>query len=74
MTNYEKIKSLKVEEMACINVRQHVYMNGYKPCVDFYTTDQNIFDTREEAEEYEGKWLLDEVDEDIFNVLLYKGR
>lgn len=74
MTNYEKIKSLTVEEMACINVKQHIYMSGYRPVVDFYTTDQTIFDTREEAEEYEGKWLLGEVDEDIFNVLLYKRR
>ena len=74
MTNYEKIKSLIIEEMACLNVKQHVYMSGYRPAVDFYTTDQNIFDTREEAEEYERKWLRSEVDEDIFDVLLYKGR
>lgn len=73
MTNYEKIKSLTVEEMACINVKQHIYMSDYRPVVDFYTTDQTIFDTREEAEEYERKWLLSEVDEDIFDVLLFKA-
>lgn len=72
MTNYEKLKLLTVEEMACLNVKQHVYMSGYRPCVDFYTTDQNIFNTREEAEEYERKWLLGEVDEDIFDVFLFK--
>lgn len=72
MTNYEKIKSLTVEEMACLNVKQNVHMYGYRPCIDFYTTDQNIFDTREEAEEYERKWLLGEVGEDVFDVLLYK--
>lgn len=72
MTNYEKIKSLTIKEMACLNVKQHVYMSGYRPCVDFYTTDQTIFNTREEAEEYEGKWLLCEVDEDVFNVLTFK--
>lgn len=42
MTNYEKIKSLTVHEMACLNVKQHIYTSGYRPVVDFYTTDQTI--------------------------------
>lgn len=72
MTNYEKLKSLTVEEMAKLNVKAFNYMSGYRAVVDFYTTDQHIFDTREEAEEYERKWLLGEVDEDIFDVLTFK--
>lgn len=72
MTNYEKLKSLTVEEMAKLNVKSFTYMNGYRAVVEFHTTDQNIFDTREEAEKYERKWLLNEVDEDVFDVLTFK--
>lgn len=72
MTNYEKIKSLTVEEMAKFNVKPFCYMNGYRASVDFYTTDQHIFNTREEAEEYELKWLLDKLDDETINVLLHK--
>lgn len=67
MTNYEKLKSLTVEEMAHLNVKSFMYMRGYMPDVEFHTTDCSIFDTREEAIEHEKKWLLGEVDENIFN-------
>lgn len=40
------------------------------PAVEFHTTDCSIFDTEEEALEYEEKWLLGEVDENIFDILL----
>lgn len=72
MTNLEKIKSLTVEEMAHLNVRAFSYMSGYRAITDFYTTDQSIFPTREEAEEYEIKWLNGEVDTEIFDTLLFK--
>lgn len=72
MTNLDKIKSLTVEEMAHLNVRAFTYMNGYRATTDFYTTDQTIFDTREEAEEYEIKWLNGEVDTETFDTLLFK--
>lgn len=70
MTNYEKIKSLTVKEMAKLNVKSFMYMRGYMPVVEFHTTDCSIFDTEEEALEYEEKWLLGEVDENIFDILL----
>lgn len=70
MTNYEKIKSLTVKEIAKLNVKSFVYMRGYMPAVEFHTTDCSIFNTEEEALEYEEKWLLGEVDENIFDILL----
>lgn len=72
MTNLEKIKSLTVEEMAHLNVRAFSYMNGYRVATDFYTTDQSVFPTREEAEEYEIKWLNGDLDTEIFDTLLFK--
>ena len=71
MTNLQKIKSLTVEEMAHFNVRAFTYMNGYRAVTDFYTTDQTIFYTREEAEAYEIKWLNGEVNTEIFDTLLF---
>lgn len=44
MTNYEKIKSLTVKEMAKLNVKPFLYMRGYMPTTEFHTTDRNIFD------------------------------
>lgn len=72
MTNLDKIKSLTVEEMVHLNVRAFTYMSGYKAVTDFYTTDQTVFDTREEAEEYEKKWLNGEVATETFDTLLFK--
>lgn len=70
MTNYEKIKSLTVKEMAKLNVKSFIYMRGYMAAVEFHTTDNSIFNTEDEALEYEEKWLLSEVDENIFDILL----
>lgn len=47
-------------------------MSGYRAVTDFYTTDQSVFPTREEAEEYEIKWLNGDVDTEIFDTLLFK--
>lgn len=62
-TNIQRIKSLSVEELAHLNVRQFCYMNGYTPAVDFYTTNYSIFDTQEAAEKYEREWLMKETDD-----------
>lgn len=62
-TNLEKIRSLPLEKLATLNVKEFCYMNGYSPSVDFYTTNYNIFDTREAAEKYEMEWLMNETDD-----------
>ena len=69
MTNFEKIKSLSLEEMAELNVQAFIYNSGYHVKVDYNTTDGNIFGTRDEAKEYEKSWLQQNVDEDVFEIL-----
>ena len=64
MNNIEKIRSMTGKELAHHNVRCFCYMNGYRSCTDFYTSDYAIFGTREEAEAYELEWLDKEVEED----------
>ena len=72
MTNYEFIKNMNVEDMAKMNVRAFTYMSGYRIQTDFYTTDQHIFNTREEAEKYELEWLKSNEDRDIFDTMIFK--
>lgn len=65
MTNYEKIQSLSIEEMAKLNVRMEIseddeYHYGY------ITTDSSKFFTEKEAVEYESKWLASPVDSTVF--------
>ncbi len=72
MTNYELIKNMSIEDMAKMNVRAFHYMGGYRAQIDFYTTDQHIFDTREEAENYELEWLKSNEDIDTFNTITFK--
>lgn len=72
MTNYEFIKNMSIEDMAKMNVKSFMYMNGYRSQTEYHTTDQNIFDTREEAEKYELEWLKSNEDTDIFNTIIFK--
>lgn len=74
MTNYEFIKNMSIEDMAKMNVKAFTYMNGYRVQTDFYTTDQHIFDTREEAEKYELEWLQSNEDKEIFDTIPFKKR
>lgn len=72
MTNYEFIKNMRIEDMAKMNVRAFTYMNGYRAQTDFYTTDQHIFNTRKEAEEYELEWLKSNEDTDTLDTITFK--
>ena len=71
MTNFEKIKSLTIDEMALINVNSRTYNSyshtiGFHEVTDYETTDGNLFDTREQAESYERSWLQQELDALVF--------
>lgn len=68
MSNFEKILTLTIEEMAHMNVKSFCYMNGYNSQTDYYTTDGSIFYTREEAEQYELEWLKKDVDDLVFSL------
>lgn len=72
MMNYEFIKNMSIEDMAKMNVKAFTYMNGYRVQTDFHTTDQHIFDTREEAEKYELEWLQSNEDKEIFDTITFK--
>lgn len=74
MTNYESIKNMSIEDMAKMNVKAFMYMNGYRSNVEYHTTDQSIFDTREEAEEYELKWLQSNEDRETLDTITFKNR
>lgn len=74
MTNYESIKNMSIEDMAKMNVKAFMYMNGYRTNVEYYTTNQSIFDTREEAEEYELKWLQSNEDRETLDTITFKNR
>lgn len=73
-TNYEIIKNMSIEEMAKMNVKSFMYMNGYRPNVEYHTTDQSIFDTREEAEKHELEWLKAKEDTDTLDAIFKKER
>lgn len=75
MTNYEFIKNMSIEDMAKMNVKgfMYMYMNGYRPNVEYHTTNQSIFDTREEAEEYELKWLQSNEDKKTLDTITFKN-
>ena len=62
MTNLEKIRKMTIDELVKHNVKSFTYMNGYKPDTEFHTSNNSIFDTRDEAEEYEHKWLNNEAE------------
>ena len=72
MTNYEFIINMSIEDMAKMNVKPFMYMNGYRPNVEWLTTDQTIFDTREEAESYELEWLKSNEDKDTLDTITFK--
>ena len=72
MTNYESIKNMSIEDMAKMNVKTFMYMNGYRANVEYHTTNQSIFDTREEAEEYELKWLQSNEDRETLDTITLK--
>ena len=72
MTNYESIKNMSIEDMAKMNVKTFMYTNGYRPTVEYHTTNQNIFNTREEAEEYELKWLQSNEDRETLDTITFK--
>lgn len=74
MTNYESIKNMSIEDMAKMNVKAFMYMNGYRSNVEYHTTNQSIFDTREEAEEYELKWLQSNEDRETLDTITFKNR
>lgn len=62
MNNYEKILTLSIEEMARRNVIRRYTNHDFGFWTDsFYTSDGTLFDTREDAEEYELEWLKREV-------------
>jgi len=65
MTNFEKIKTLTKNELSKLNVKGYCYMCGYRTQMDFITTDGRLFDTREEAEDYELKWLDKKEDDSV---------
>lgn len=73
MTNYESIKNMSIEDMAKMNVKAFMYMNGYRSNVEYHTTNQSIFDTREEAEEYELKWLQSNEDRETLDTITFKN-
>ena len=64
MTNYEKIKTLTLEQMAEINVR--AVSDDYYSKMYYDTTDGNRFYTRDQAESYERSWLQQEEDSMVF--------
>ncbi len=66
MTNYEKFQTLTMRQLAKINVKGHLYSCGYRPQMDFITSDGNLFSDREEAIKYESEWLNSEVDKETF--------
>ena len=66
MNNFEKIRSLSLEEMASLNVKAFIYNSGYNVVTDYHTTDGSIYDTRDQAESYERSWLQQEVDALVF--------
>lgn len=72
MTNYELIKNMSIEDMAKMNVKAFMYMNGYRSNVEYHTTNQTIFDTREEAESYELEWLKSNEDKDTLDTITFK--
>ena len=67
MTNYEKIKTLTLEQMASFLVIQN---DEYDYDLDldctFLTTDGNAFVTREKAEAHEVKWLNRKMSTKVF--------
>ena len=74
MTNYELIKNMSIEDMPKMNVKTFMYMNGYsRPNVEYHTTNQSIFDTREEAEEYELEWLQSNEDRETLDTITFKN-
>lgn len=72
MTNYELIKNMSIEDMAKMNVKAFMYMNGYRSNVEYHTTNQTIFDMREEAESYELEWLKSNEDKDTLDTITFK--
>ena len=67
MSNFEKIKSLTIEQMAKLNVRCVQYDMDFETYTEYVTSDGSEFDTRELAEEYELNWLNQEVDNLVFD-------
>ena len=65
-------KNMSIEDMAKMNVKTFMYMNGYRANVEYHTTNQSIFDTREEAEEYELKWLQSNEDRETLDTITLK--
>ena len=63
MTNYEKIKTLTLDQMAELNVK---VVSDYYSKMYCDTTDGNRFDTRDQAESYERSWLQQEEDSMVF--------
>ena len=57
MENYQKIIEMNVEELAREFVMPVTYMSGYYAQTTFWARHVGEFDTREEAEEAELKWL-----------------
>lgn len=66
MTNYEKIRTLSINQLARLNVKGYLYSCGYRPQMDFITSDGNILSDKEEAIEYEINWLNNELDKETF--------
>ena len=63
MTNYNRIKSMSVEEMAVYLVEEHEYgvaHETYFVCPDGMEYDEDKY---QEAVEYTKQWLLQEVSE-----------
>lgn len=69
MTNFEGIKNLSLEELARFNIRYFCYMNGYRSDSEWHTSDDSIFNSAEEALEYETKWLQKDLDQEVFDVI-----
>lgn len=66
MTNFPKIKSLTIKEIASLNVKSFTYNCGYNVAIDYHTSDGSIYETRDQAESYERLWLQQEVDSMVF--------
>lgn len=61
MKNCQKIIEMNAEELAKEFVMPVTYMRGYYVQTTFWARHVGEFDTREEAEEAELKWLTSDV-------------
>ena len=69
VTNYEKLQTLNINQLARINVKPYVDFSDERRRM-YRTTDNTVFFDRKEAEKYEREWLEKTVNEGVFSDLL----